>query len=65
MRLHKLMKKRCSQRASWTMCCAHIEDSPRFDYRGLLLDEGRHFFGIDQVKRYLDIMEGTGEWVPA
>lgn len=44
-------------RASWTMCCAHIEDSPRFDYRGLLLDEGRHFFGIDQVKRYLDIME--------
>lgn len=36
--------------------CLHIEDSPRFAYRGLHLDEARHFFGKAQVKKYLDIM---------
>ena len=36
--------------------CCHISDAPRFAYRGLHLDEARHFFGIDEVKKYLDIM---------
>lgn len=36
--------------------CCHIEDSPRFSYRGLHLDEARHFFGKEIVKKYLDIM---------
>ncbi|MHA4811123.1 family 20 glycosylhydrolase [Flavitalea flava] len=31
-----------------------IEDYPRFGYRGLHLDVGRHFFGVDFVKRYID-----------
>lgn len=42
---------------SWTIPCAVINDAPRFGYRGMHLDEARHFFGIDEVKRYLDIME--------
>jgi hexosaminidase len=33
-----------------------IEDTPRFSYRGLHLDVGRHFFGADRVKRYIDLM---------
>ena len=41
----------------WTMQCVTIKDAPRFGYRGLHLDEGRHFFGVETVKRYLDIME--------
>lgn len=41
----------------WNMPCAAISDAPRFGYRGLHLDEARHFFGMDEVKRYLDIME--------
>lgn len=36
--------------------CVRIDDSPRFAYRGLHLDEARHFFGKDFVKKYLDIM---------
>ena len=36
--------------------CCHIEDAPRFSYRGLHLDEARHFFGKAAVKKYLDIM---------
>ena len=44
-------------KADWTMQAATIKDAPRFSYRGLHLDEGRHFFGVEAVKRYLDIME--------
>jgi hexosaminidase len=31
-----------------------IEDSPRFPYRGMHLDVGRHFFGPEFVKSYID-----------
>lgn len=31
-----------------------IEDAPRFAYRGAMLDVARHFFGVDDVKRYID-----------
>jgi len=33
-----------------------ISDSPRYHWRGLLLDECRHFFGAKEVKRLLDQM---------
>jgi hexosaminidase len=33
-----------------------IEDSPRFGYRGLHLDVGRHFFPIEFIKRYIDLL---------
>jgi hexosaminidase len=32
----------------------NIEDYPRFQYRGLMLDVGRHFFDVAFVKRYID-----------
>ncbi len=31
-----------------------IDDAPRFPYRGMHLDVGRHFFGPDFVKEYID-----------
>ncbi len=34
----------------------HITDAPRFSYRGMHLDVSRHFFTVEEVKRYLDIM---------
>ncbi|HEY6975466.1 MAG TPA: beta-N-acetylhexosaminidase [Chitinophagaceae bacterium] len=34
----------------------NIVDSPRFAYRGLHLDCGRHFFSIDFIKQYLDFI---------
>ena len=33
-----------------------IYDKPRFSWRGLQLDESRHFFGKDVVKKLLDMM---------
>jgi hexosaminidase len=34
----------------------HIEDRPRFQWRGFMLDVSRHFFSKDEVKRVLDEM---------
>jgi hexosaminidase len=34
----------------------NIVDSPRFAYRGLHLDCGRHFFSVDFVKQYIDFI---------
>jgi len=33
-----------------------IEDAPRFPWRGLLIDAGRHFMPVDVIKRNLDGM---------
>ena len=33
-----------------------ITDQPRFSYRGVLLDCGRHFFSVEFIKQFLDAM---------
>ncbi len=33
-----------------------IEDKPRFPWRGLMIDSGRHFIPVDVIKRNLDAM---------
>lgn len=38
------------------IAAVRIHDAPRFGYRGLHLDVGRHLFPLDFLKRYLDLM---------
>ena len=33
-----------------------IRDVPRFEWRGVMLDVARHFFGVEDVKRYIDLI---------
>lgn len=40
----------------WTIPCALINDEPQFQYRGLMLDVGRHFFPVDFIKKYIDLL---------
>ena len=40
----------------WEVPCVHIDDTPRFSYRGMHLDVARHFFSVDEVKRYIDLL---------
>ncbi|MFC7613416.1 family 20 glycosylhydrolase [Actinokineospora soli] len=37
-----------------TIPAVHIEDQPRFPYRGVMLDVARSFQDVDDVKRYID-----------
>ena len=42
--------------ANRTLQGMHIADAPRFSYRGMHLDVGRHFAPVPFVKRYIDLM---------
>jgi len=42
--------------ALWPIPSGQIVDSPKFEYRGAMLDVARHFFTLDEVKKYLDIL---------
>lgn len=33
-----------------------IKDTPRFEHRGMLLDCSRHFWSVDVVKKYIDLL---------
>ena len=41
--------------AAWLLPCVTILDAPRFDYRGIHLDPCRHFWTVEETKRYIDI----------
>lgn len=45
------------QDEDWKLKCVVIKDAPRFAYRGMHLDVSRHFWSVDEVKRYLDVMQ--------
>jgi hexosaminidase len=36
--------------------CIEIRDEPRFKYRGIMLDVGRHFFPVEFIKEYIDLI---------
>ncbi|MDF2508486.1 MAG: beta-N-acetylhexosaminidase [Microbacterium sp.] len=40
--------------SGWAVQGADIADSPRFARRGVMLDVARHFFGVDDVKKFID-----------
>lgn len=48
--------KSASAGVKWEIPCVSIKDKPRFGYRGMHLDVARHFFGVEEVKKYLDMM---------
>lgn len=41
---------------AWKAPCCVIQDAPRFSYRGMHLDVGRHYFPPAFVKRYIDLL---------
>ena len=43
-------------KADWVVPAVSIVDEPRFAYRGVHLDVARHFFSVEEVKRFIDIM---------
>lgn len=40
----------------WAIPAVTIQDAPRFEWRGIMLDVSRHFYTKDEVKGLLDVM---------
>lgn len=40
----------------WGCTSVTIRDRPRYEWRGAMLDVARHFFGVNDVKRFIDQM---------
>ncbi|MGD8451503.1 MAG: family 20 glycosylhydrolase [Phycisphaerae bacterium] len=54
--LRQLLRSGDGEPATWTLPVVNIVDHPRFRWRGLLLDCGRHFVPPEMVKRYIDLL---------
>lgn len=42
------------QKGPWKLATGTIRDTPAYGYRGSMLDVARHFFGVDDVKNFID-----------
>lgn len=43
-----------TQKGPWKLATGVIRDFPVYGYRGSMLDVARHFFGVDDVKNFID-----------
>ena len=41
---------------AWTIPGVEIEDTPRFGWRGAMLDTGRHFMPLPFIKKFIDLL---------
>lgn len=44
------------QEGPWQIATGTITDYPEYSYRGAMLDVARHFFGVADVKRFIDLI---------
>ncbi len=44
------------ENGNWQIPGLRIEDYPRYEWRGYMKDVSRTFYGVDVVKKYLDVM---------
>lgn len=50
------LERTTPQQGPWRIPAVKVRDYPRFAYRGVMLDVSRHFFPVDTVKRYIDLI---------
>ena len=43
-------------KVAWTVPAVSITDRPRYSWRGAMLDIARHFFTVDEIKQYVDLL---------
>jgi hexosaminidase len=44
------------QQGPWEIATGTIQDQPAYSWRGSMLDVARHFFSVEEVKRYIDLL---------
>ena len=50
------VESRTRQQGPWRVPRGTIHDRPRFAWRGAMLDVARHFFGVAEIERLIDLM---------
>ncbi|HUQ66924.1 MAG TPA: beta-N-acetylhexosaminidase [Flavitalea sp.] len=48
--------KNSKQDVNWSVGAGNIHDYPSYGFRGAMLDVSRHFFSVDDVKRFIDLI---------
>ena len=51
-----LLQEKADASGARRLCGVIIEDAPRFAHRGALLDCCRHFFNVEEVKTFIDML---------
>lgn len=54
--LRQLLSMHPARSAPLRLPAASIQDSPRYRWRGAMLDVARHFFRVEDVKRFVDLI---------
>ena len=54
--LPPLIEHQTIQPGPWAIATGTIRDYPRFGYRGAMLDVARHFFPIEDLKRFVELI---------
>jgi len=52
----EIEKDQPSSPGRWSIRCVSILDRPRFQWRGMHLDVGRHFFPTGFIRKYIDLL---------
>ncbi|MCE5347922.1 MAG: beta-N-acetylhexosaminidase [Bacteroidales bacterium] len=50
------IEKNSKTERSWEIATGTVTDYPLYSYRGAMLDVARHFFSVNDVKRFIDFM---------
>lgn len=50
------IENKAPQPGPWEIATGTIRDYPAYTYRGAMLDVSRHFFGVEDVKRFIDLI---------
>ncbi len=52
----EIFSKQKVNETGWLVPCCKIVDKPRFSWRGMHLDVSRHFFPVEFIKKYIDLI---------
>ncbi len=50
------IEQQSRQEGPWEIASGTIRDYPAYEYRGAMLDVSRHFFEVEDVKRFIDFL---------
>jgi hexosaminidase len=52
----EIENKEAVQNGTWEIATGTIRDAPQYAWRGSMLDVARHFFSVEEVKHYIDLI---------